>query len=166
MRISPWIMPLRRGVKILSIVDATLSIVNILIFILPLTYFEIVPNPEEEVGFKDTFMIPAMILFFATSTLQIYMAVLLYSATKTKNYKNCQSWLMFTLFMLSVNGYGVIKWGGTMQQTFLVIVLGIMLYKIFLILLVVKFMKYIVMTQNELESISVLLSNSKQFNGI
>ncbi|CAL8097652.1 unnamed protein product [Orchesella dallaii] len=153
-------MCLINGVKLLAIVDATLSILNIFLYITPLLYFGIVQDPDEQ-EIIDTFLIFALIVFLVTCPVQIFMTLQLYNGAENKNYNKCQSWIIFSIIILLINAYGLIIDGDRIQMPYLRVLPGFMMYKACAILIVVKLMKRI--TQSKMWNFAVVLSSPESF---
>ncbi|ODM91027.1 hypothetical protein Ocin01_15656 [Orchesella cincta] len=134
-------MPLQRGVELLAIIDAVLSVITVGLFLLALAIVGAMAFTEE-LGLSDgekIVAVVAVLLVIAILAVQVFMAVQLYYGAKTKDYGKCRRWFVFTVIMLLLNFYGILKKGSDMDNVS---------FRLFLVELIYRFMNYLLSSRS------------------
>ncbi|ODM88772.1 hypothetical protein Ocin01_17910 [Orchesella cincta] len=102
-------MSLQESVKVLAIIDAVLSIFNLILYTLALVGAAAY-TMEQTVDDKAAqgFAIFLVVLYLFGSIIQILIAFKLYSGGKNANYQSCKFWMKITYVLLIIQIVGII----------------------------------------------------------
>ncbi|ODM91026.1 hypothetical protein Ocin01_15655 [Orchesella cincta] len=153
-------IPLQRYVKYLAILDAVLSFITLGPFILALSIFGATAFTEGLGDGRKILVIVAVLIVIDILAVRILMAAQLYNGAKTKDYRKCTMWFLFTIIILLLTVSVHFTSGSDMDQLSFRLFLVEIPCRAFELIVVMKFMRQI--TKEGIPNVAIVHLNPKE----
>ncbi|ODM89938.1 hypothetical protein Ocin01_16743 [Orchesella cincta] len=136
-------MPLQSGVRLLAIIDAVLSLLNLGLFLLVLLAILFYKGENEiEDGDKGVSVVIVVVAILIAG-LQFLLALRLYRGAKEKDSRRCRSWLAATVVIITIYAISLVtnRTAKDFHGGGLAVFMVAIIYKVFEVVLVVAFIE-------------------------
>ncbi|CAL8083884.1 unnamed protein product [Orchesella dallaii] len=140
---SSCCMSSQRGVKILAIIDAVLSVLNLGLFALGVIGLLVYDDELDITERQKRIATGAFVIGIVISILQILLAFRLFYGAKNRDYRNCRIWITVTIVVVVINTASLIlNWTAGEPTAFVLGITAFLIcYKIFEIVVVLMFLR-------------------------